>query len=81
MSKKEILHRTMSAKDTPLSILPDMGPSLKIFAQEMALLAYVFNFTHNAVNLWSFRCVYPEIRLILFDFDIKKSLTNNLQRK
>ena len=68
ISKKLNLYRTLSAKNTSLFLLPDMGPSLQIFAYGMSLHADVFSFTHNAVVFSDGRCVHPENQTKIFRF-------------
>ena len=70
ISKKLTLNPTMPAKNTPLSLLSDMGLSLKIFTLGIPLHDNVFSFTHNAVVLWLFRCVHPENQTKNLNFKI-----------
>ena len=68
ISKKLNLHRTFPAKNAPIFLLPDIWPSLQIFAYGMPLHTYVFSVTHNAVVLSESRCVHPENQTKIFRF-------------
>ena len=67
ISKKLTLNPTKVAKNT-LFLFPDMGLSLIIFALGIPLHANVFSFTHNAVVLSQFRCVYLKNQTKVFWF-------------
>ena len=61
--KNLTLNPTMSAKNTKLFPLPDVGRSLKIFVYN------VFSFTHNAVVLYSVDVfMHPEKQMKIFRF-------------